>query len=295
MNFLKKSTTTKILKNIGFTLFTAAALQAQAASVWKVTSDNSTLYIGGTIHLLTADDYPLPDAYNVAYQASDKVVFETDMEIMQRPAFKKELEAEMLYEGGKTIDQSLQPETYEKLKAYLESRNIPVAAVRRLKPSALAISLSVVELKYLGFTSEGVDQFYTNQAIEDGKPRTWLEEPEQQIALISELNIKDDNQVIEYALSEIEDMSDTMESLRNSWRTGDMKTMEALEQMELKRDYPDIYDSLLVQRNNRWIPQIEAMLDNKEVEFVMVGAMHLAGEDSVLKTLENKGYRVEQL
>ena len=296
MNHLKKAlSTTKMLKNICFTLLTATAIESQAASVWKVTSDKSTLYIGGTIHLLTADDYPLPDVYETAYQASSKVIFETNMEVMRRPSFKKNLEAEMLYKGGKTIDQALQPETYQKLETYLESRNIPIAAVRSLKPSALAVSLSVVELKHLGFTSIGVDQFYTNKAIEDEKPRGWLEEPEQQIALISDLNVQDDNQMIEYALSEIEDMSETINSLRESWRTGDMKTMEALEQTELKRDYPEIYNTLLVRRNERWMPQIEVMLDNKEVEFVMVGAMHLAGEDSLLNTLKNKGYQVEKL
>jgi len=60
-------------------LLTTATLSVQAASVWKVSSDKHTLYIGGTIHILSPEDYPLPREYDIAYKAADKVVFETDM------------------------------------------------------------------------------------------------------------------------------------------------------------------------------------------------------------------------
>ena len=43
------------------------------------------------------------------------------------------------------------------------------------------------------------------------------------------------------------------------------------------------------------MPQIEDMLKTSEVEFIMVGAMHLAGEDSVLTQLKAQGYSIEKL
>ncbi len=291
----KESTTRKLLKNIGFTLLAATTFQAQAASVWKVSSDTNTLYIGGTVHLLSEQDYPLPKAYEIAYQASDKVIFETDMEVLNEPSFQKNLQAKMLYTDGTTIDKVLQPNVYNELKRYLDSRHIPIETVESLKPSALAISLSMVELRHLGFTSEGVDQFYSRKATQENKPRGWLEKPEAQVAMLTDLNTQDDNQVVEYALSDIKDMAETMDSLRTSWRTGDMKALASLEQAELKEDYPEIYDTLLAKRNALWVPQIEAMLNNSDVAFIMVGAMHLAGPDSVLKSLKANGYKVEQL
>jgi uncharacterized protein YbaP (TraB family) len=283
------------LKKIGFTLLAAATLQSQAASVWKVTSSTNTLYIGGTIHLLTPQDYPLPKAYETAYQASDKIIFETNMDIISAPSFQQDLRKQMIYTDGSTIDKVLPSNTYDALKTYLESRQIPITAVESLKPSSLAISLSMIELKHLGFTSEGVDMFYSRKATLENKPKGWLEEPEEQISALNSLNTQDDNQVVEYALSDVKDMPSTMNKLRNSWRTGDMKTMAELEIEELKSDYPDVYESLIIKRNNLWIPQIEAMLNDTQVEFIMVGAMHLAGPDSVLEKLKSKGYQVSQL
>jgi len=286
MNFLKK---------IGFTLLATATFQAQAASVWKVTSGENTLYIGGTIHLLTAEDYPLPKAYDKAYQVSDKIVFETNMDALTDSNFQKKTQETLSYIDGTTIDQVITPNTYDLLKTYLDTRNIPVTAIQHLKPSSLAMSLSMIELQRLGFTSEGVDQFYSKKATQDQKHKAWLEQPEDQIQILDELNQQDNNLIVRYALSEIEEMSESVVSLRDSWRKGDMKTLATLEMDNLRKDYPDIYQSLLVRRNNLWVPQIENMLKDTNIEFVMVGAMHLAGPDSVLAKLKANGYKVSQL
>lgn len=283
------------LKKIGFTLLAAATFQAQAASVWKVTSGENTLYLGGTIHLLTAEDYPLPKAYEKAYQASDKVIFETNMDALTDTTFQKKMQEILSYSDGTTIDQVITPDTYNLLKTYLDTRNIPVSAIQHLKPGSLAMSLSMIELRHLGFTSEGVDQFYSKKAGQDQKIKGWLEEPDAQIQTLNELNQQDNNLILRYVLSDIEDMPESIGRLRDSWRKGDMETLAEIEMDDLKKDYPDVYQSLLVKRNNLWVPQIERMLKDTSVEFVMVGAMHLAGPDSVLEKLKANGYQISRL
>lgn len=285
----------KFLKKFGLTLLAAASFQTQAASVWKVTSGANTLYIGGTIHLLKPQDYPLPKEYEQAYQAANKVVFETNMDTIAQLGFKQKMQEALSYSDGTTIDEILSADTFSSLKAYLDSRQIPFTAVQHLKPSALAISLSLIELRYLGFTSEGVDQFYAQKAQKDQKTQGWLEEPEAQIVALKELQEQDNNEVIHYALDDIKDMQNTMTELRESWRKGDMEAMAKIELEDLQTDYPDIYHSLLVKRNDLWMPQIENMLNDDNIEFIMVGAMHLAGPDSLLKKLTANGYQVIQL
>lgn len=54
-----------------------------------------------------------------------------------------------------------------------------------------------------------------------------------------------------------------------------------------------VYESLLVERNRNWVPQIEAMLDEPGSVLIAVGAGHLAGPDSVITMLRDKGYQVE--
>ncbi|REG86593.1 TraB/GumN family protein [Marinomonas pollencensis] len=283
------------IKKCGLTLFAAAAFQSQAASVWKVASGNQTLFLGGTIHILSPDDYPLPAAYDQAYNASDKVVFETDISAINSREFQQKLINQLSYRDGTTIDQVLQPETYQALTHFLEARHIPFSKIAPLKPSLIAMTLSVMELQSLGFTSEGVDQYYAAKATIDHKPQGWLEAPQDQIDVLESLGEGDENEMMAYSLQDIEDMPNTVDTLRQSWRDGNMVAMAEATITEFKQDYPDIYQALLVERNNLWMPQIETMLKDDSTEFIMVGAMHLAGPDGILARLAARGYQIEKL
>jgi uncharacterized protein YbaP (TraB family) len=86
-----------------------------------------------------------------------------------------------------------------------------------------------------------------------------------------------------------------MRDLTAAWREGDQKKMAALSLEEMRTEFPDIYQQLLVGRNKNWLPRIESMLKDPEVELVLVGAMHLLGEDGVLELLRKRGYHLEQL
>ena len=52
------------------------------APVWRVTDGESTVYLGGTVHLLRPEDYPLPEEFDQAYEGSSEVFFETDISSM---------------------------------------------------------------------------------------------------------------------------------------------------------------------------------------------------------------------
>jgi uncharacterized protein YbaP (TraB family) len=43
------------------------------------------------------------------------------------------------------------------------------------------------------------------------------------------------------------------------------------------------------------MPQIEKMLTTAEIELILVGALHLAGQEGLLNQLEKKGYGVTNL
>ncbi|MDP5029598.1 TraB/GumN family protein [Paraglaciecola sp.] len=273
----------------------AISLQVQAASVWKVSNDKHTVYVGGTIHILSPEDYPLPSEYDVAYDAADKVVFETDMVAVNSIEFQQKMMAQMVYADGTTLDKVLNADTYAKLKQHMAERNVPIEAMETLKPSLIAVTLSIMELQALGFTSEGVDQFYANKSQADGKPQAWFETPDEQISFLVNLGKDDESGMIDYAIRDIKKLPETINDLRDSWRSGDMQAMADVSIDDFKADYPQIYQDLLVDRNNNWFPKIEAMLNDEPVEFILVGGLHLAGPDSVLAKLAAKGYKIEQL
>lgn len=45
----------------------------------------------------------------------------------------------------------------------------------------------------------------------------------------------------------------------------------------------------MVSRNSNWLPEIKKMLATPEVEFILVGAAHLAGDDGLLSQLKSSG------
>jgi uncharacterized protein YbaP (TraB family) len=276
-------------------LLLSTTITAHAASVWKVSSDQHSVYIGGTIHILAPEDYPLPTEYAQAFAAANKLVFETDMAAVNSVEFQHKMMAKMTYSPGTTIDQVLDAKTYTALHQHLTLRQIPIAAVANMKANLLAITLSVIELQRMGFTSIGVDQYYANLAVEKGKPQAWLESPDEQIAFLANMGNGDENAMIEYSLRDIENMPDSMAQLRSTWLAGDMPAMAAVAIVPFKAEYPNIYQDLLVTRNNKWLPQIESMLKDDTVELILVGTLHLAGPDSLLQTLAARGYKVEKL
>jgi uncharacterized protein YbaP (TraB family) len=284
-----------LFKKLALIATATFTLQTQAASVWKVSSDKHSLYIGGTIHVLAKDDYPLPKEYDQAFQAAEDIVFETDMAVVNSPAFAQKMMSQMMYSDGTTIDKVLKPATYKKLLAHLSMRGIPVNNFASFKPSLLAMTLSMVELQMLGLTSEGVDIYYSKMATKQNKKQLWLESPEQQIEFLMKMGQGDEDTMIEYTLKDIKKMPNMIDKLRKAWRAGDMPALADVGITEFIADYPDIYKDLLVTRNNNWLPKIENMLKNQPIEFILVGALHLAGPDSVLKKLTDKGYKIEKL
>ena len=272
-----------------------AALPAVASPVWKVSKDGQHLYLGGTIHLLTPDDYPLPPAFDRAYQQAARVVFEVDVQAVKAPAFQQRLMAQAMYTDGRNLRTVLKPQTYEALEQHLSSRGIPMFTMQTFKPGMLAMTLTVVELQRLGLVGTGVDDFFNRRARSDNKLLGHLETADQQLRFLVELGSGREDDVIAYTLQDIERLPALMRSMKAAWRSGDNRQLQEVALAPWKKEFPGVYDALLVQRNNAWMPQLEAMLNSAEVELVLVGALHLVGEEGLLAQLAARGYTVQQL
>lgn len=101
--------------------------------------------------------------------------------------------------------------------------------------------------------------------------------------------------MLAYNLTDIEKLPSLWKMLKTAWRSGDMAKLNETVAIPLKNDFPELYQSILVRRNNAWMPQIKALMKTKELEFVLVGALHLAGEEGLLSKLSAQGYQIRQL
>jgi uncharacterized protein YbaP (TraB family) len=266
-----------------------------ASPVWKVEKNGHHLFIGGTIHVLASTDYPLPSTFDKAYRESEKLVLETDMQKLQSPGFQATMMRELTYSDGRNLQKVLDRDTYQELEQFFSARGIPMSAINNFKPGMVVTMMTMVELQRLGIDGVGVDAYYNARAIEDSKKLGKLEPVETQIAFLANMGAGQENEMLSFSLSDVEQLPVMMKSMKEAWRRGDMEKLEKLGISELEKDFPKVYKALLLDRNNAWMPQIEAMARTKEIELVLVGALHLAGRDGLLAQLKARGYKIKMM
>jgi uncharacterized protein len=278
---------------LGFILLPIGALAD--SPVWKVERDGYTIFIGGTIHVLAASDFPLPGAFDEAYRQAAQLVFETSMEGLEDPAVQLRLAHSMLYDDGRTLQSVLSEQTYARLTAYLAERGLPIQNLRPMRAGGVSMMLSLIELQRLGLAGTGVDEFFARAARRDGKALGQLETVDQQLAFLRDMGEGQEDALIDYTLNDLGRLAQMMSELKTAWRRGDDGALETVALIPMRAAFPALYRSLVVKRNEAWIPQLETLLRTREVELVLVGALHLIGPDGLIAALKARGYSVEQL
>lgn len=263
-------------------------------SLWRVSDGNAELFIGGTVHVLSQNDYPLPPEFERAYRKADVLVLETDLAAMAAPETQLKLMQRLRYLEGETLQDNLDAETYGALKAYCSGIGLPIESLHGFKPPLVAITLLMTELQRWGLADAGVDDFFNRKAKAEGKALIGLESLEQQLNTIERMGQGHENELILSTLKELRELPVIMRSMKTAWRQGDMETLEQIGITPLHMEYPALYQDLLVNRNKAWLPDIAAMLTTPERELILVGALHLAGREGVLDQLRRRGYTVER-
>lgn len=272
----------------------SASTNAQT-SVWQVSKGDSKIYLAGTIHLLRQQDYPLPAAFEQAFEASQRLYFETDIGAMSDLGLQQRMLQQLTYQDGSTLSNVLSAEAYAALSEYAAGTGIPLAMLQTFKPGLLVSTLSVMEFQKLGFTPQGVDAYFFSKAARAGKHAGELESIDEQIAMLARMGEGYESEFVMYSIRDFAQIGATLESMLTAWREGNTQLLKAEFVEPMLTETPDLYASLLVQRNNNWLPAIEAMFETQDTEFVLVGVAHLVGDHGLITMLQDKGYDIVQL
>ncbi|MFA7383087.1 MAG: TraB/GumN family protein [Desulfurivibrionaceae bacterium] len=286
------------MKKVLLAIILALTICTQAlaeSSVWKAQKGDSVLFLGGTFHLLRPSDFPLPPEFEKAYQASNLLVFETDINGFNNPATQQKLMAQAVYADGSSIAQHLSPKTYSQLSDYCAAMGIPLEIIKRFKPSIISVTMTTLELAKFGVIPDGVDTFMYQLASRDQKRTEGLETIDEQIRFLATMGDGNEDAFITYFLRDIASIKQDYEAMVAAWKQGDIKKLDALFVAELKTKMPKLYKELLSDRNKKWLSRIEAYHNTPEKEFILVGAGHLVGADGLLEALKQKGYTVKKL
>jgi len=271
------------------------ALPAQEKSfLWKASKNEKSVYVLGSIHYLKKENFPLPKSILDALDHSKKLVLEIDVNSASAGSAERLTFEKAPYRDGTTLAQNIDRETYQLAAQRAAQLGVDMRALNPMKPWFVALTMMAVKFQQLGLDpSLGVDRHLAERAKGRGKPTSGLETLEFQITLLDQLSKRDQDSMLRETVTELDLLDQNFNQIVQAWVSGDGASLEAL-LLASMREYPDLHQKIIVDRNRRWLPQIEKMIAQGDGAMVVVGAAHLVGQDGVIEMLKTRGYKLEQ-
>lgn len=266
--------------------------------LWKVSDSDNALYLLGSFHLLKDGDYPLAADIDRAFAAADHLVFEISPEQLDDPATGQQFLAAAAYDDARTLSDVLPPRLHEKLRRLMARQGGTIAQVDAYEPWFVNLSLLMGLSQTLGFSAEqGLDRHLMARAQAAGKPTAGLETFEAQLQALDSTPMAEQVVGLKDFLDRPQEMPGMLSELHQAWRDGDVARLDELTRLEMLAKTPETYRIVNVERNEAWVPQLQAMLEaaNDDDALVVVGALHLLGEDGVVEKLREEGYEIERI
>jgi uncharacterized protein len=263
-------------------------------SLWELHGKHNTVYILGSIHVLRPSDYPLAPAVLHAYASADSIFMEVNLAEIDSQRMQMELLASARLPEGKTLAGILGDARYRRAQTLAGEVGVDLGIFDAFAPWFAAEAISQLQLQQLGFQPKsGVEMFFLERAHTDGKPVSGLETVHDQIALFDALPMDTQADYLISSLEEAHDLPKEVDAMVHAWSSGDTQWFADQLKSEIGRD-PQLYDSVLVARNRKWVPKIEALLNDDKNYLVIVGTGHLAGQGSVIQLLKKDGIAAAQ-
>jgi uncharacterized protein len=274
----------------------APTAAARAASpVWAIRGAHNTVYLGGSIHLLPAQEAALPAAFDHAYADSAKLVMELDLGKVDPAAAAVWMAEHGTLPAGTSLRAVLGEPRYARVSAAAVDLGLSAQMLDGQAPWVIAIELAELEYVHLGYdAAQGVEEQLLHRAQADRKPTAGLETLDEELGGLEALSRAQQLRMLDQTISELQESPAELQEVLGAWRRGDSAKLAALLSREY-RSFPALYQQLVTERNARWLPQIEQLLKGDENSLIVVGSLHLVGEGGLLELLRKDGFTATQL
>ncbi|MEO0733977.1 MAG: TraB/GumN family protein [Bacteroidota bacterium] len=284
-----------------------APTQSDTSLLWKISAPGNATpsYLFGTIHLIPAEDYFVPNGVLAALDESEEVLFEIDPRAMQDPSMLFSLMSKINMRGDTTLEDLLTKEEFATVKGYFTKTGLPFMIFQRMKPLFLSAMVGQDLSAMAGGGGNPMDNMKSYEfelsavAEAGGKEISGLETMEFQLSLFDSIPYGAQALMLHDAIVKDEaGESGTGESeLDMMVRLYKSKSVAAMASTisDASAKVAHFEELLLTKRNANWAPVIESAVRVKDAgaRFYAVGAGHLGGEKGVIALLRKAGLTVE--
>lgn len=278
--------------------------------LWKVSDENSSVWLLGSIHFADSSFYPLDPVIENAFASAEELAVEIDV---SNDSVSSEVAKESVDQGllpsGKRLQDILPLGLWNSLDSICTDWKIPCENFQMFKPWLVAMSLSTIAIQRAGINpSLGVDVVLLDRAATDGKAIVGLETAEEQIGSIADTSDSDSAGIyyLKTTLREISELDSLVGQIVRAWKSGDDALLrkalgEADEEEEKfaseseKEIKNKMEEKVYLNRNEKMAKSIAEFLEEDRNVFVVVGVAHLALEkENVIDKLKRRGLKIER-
>ncbi|HDZ8913877.1 TPA: TraB/GumN family protein [Aeromonas hydrophila] len=260
---------------------------------YKVSKGDQQHWLLGSIHAGKPSLYPLPDPIERAWLQSRALVLEVDLTHISQQQWQ-EMGAITRLVDGKTLKEHVPLDLYRRTIIAAGQNGLTENMLAPLRPWFAAITLTQAALERTNFSSAlGVDQHFAKQAGDSGKPIIGFETLLEQLGYLASVG---DNQtlMLESTLDELPELERGFREVMKAWEEGDEATLINLLKSEMAPPKLQAWleQTLLAERNHNWLKKWSTLPNES---FIVVGALHLYGDQGLLALLEQQGWRITPL
>ena len=272
----------------------AAALPSgpEGPALWKVSDEDTTIYLFGTVHVLSPDVQWYDAEIDAALTSADIVVTEVMMDPQSEAAMQQLAMSEGMFQDGRTLRSVLDEDQKAIYEAVLGSMGIPAPAFDPFEPWMAGLTLAILPLLQQGYDMEaGVDKVILDKAGDT--PKGALETAEFQLGIFDGLPLDKQIAFMMETVEGIDGVKETLDAMVGEWVEGDADGLADIMNEGLGDE--TLAQALLYDRNANWAEWIDARMQEPGTVFIAVGAGHLAGEQSVQDYLAERDIAVERV
>ena len=265
-------------------------------AIWIVKGPKATLYLFGTVHMMKPNVSWHTAKVKAAIDSSQSLLEELD-HVDQDPAKAAELIKQLGSDPEHPLSTKISKEDLAQLDTAIKQMGAPGESVMEpLRPWLAGVTLSVLPMIKAGYDPKGgIDLALSDEFHAAKKPISGLETIDQQLHFMADMPQAEEVESLHVQLQHLDRAASDIDTIVSAWIKGDDDAIATTEIGMFEKEYPALYQRLVVTRNKSWTNQLAKTLDGQGTTFVAVGAAHLAGSDSLQKMLEARGYHVSRL
>jgi hypothetical protein len=269
----------------------AAADSFDSGLLWRVERAGVTSsYLFGTMHSDDPGVVKLPKPVQRAFDQAQGLT----LEVVLDPRSLLSMASALLMTDGNTLESVIGRRLYERTVAVMSKRGMPEMLVANMKPWAVAVML----MTPAGNNGVVLDHVLYQSAVAAGKKVHGLETVAEQMGLFDDLSHKDQIALLEDTLDNLDIIGQMLDELLIAYLDRDLKRLLELNEASMRDSDPLLAKTLnrkvIVERNYRMAERMQSRLSEGK-QFIAVGALHLAGEQGLLKLLSERGYRLSRI